>query len=133
MINGKLAIGQVAGGIVGMGSAIWIGSDKLDGSITFKNCVNHANVTVNKQHAGGLWGSITNTDNTSVFVEDCHNYGAITSLSQDGGGSAGGFGGYFAAKSLTITNSTNEGTVSAEKNQGNFIGDSTLAGGPVNE
>ena len=126
--EGKTA--QVAGGILGIGYGA--GTD-YDGSIVFRNCVNYSNITVNKQHAGGLWGSITYANNADVIVDSCHNYGNITSLSQDNGGYAGGFGGYFAAKSLTITNSTNMGTIKADKYQGNFVGYSVLTKDSVNE
>lgn len=122
------AIAQVAGGILGIG----YGSGKNEeGTIVFRNCVNYSDVTVNKQHAGGLWGSITYASNADVTVEGCHNYGNITSLSQGGGGFAGGLGGYFAAKTLTITDSINHGTVTADKYQGELVAYSTLKGGSI--
>lgn len=120
---------QVAGGILGIGYGA---GSQYDGTIVFRNCTNRADITVNKQHAGGLWGSITYANKAEVTVENCHNYGTITSLSKDNGGYAGGFGGYFAAKSLTVTGSTNNGVVKADKYQGDFVGYSALENGPVN-
>ena len=127
--NDSRKTAQVAGGILGQG---W-GNSSSGQKIIFKNCINWADVTVNKQHAGGLWGSITTASYVDVTVENCHNYGNITSLSQDNGGYAGGLGGYFSAKSLTITGCTNNGTVKADQYLGDFVGYSTLANGSVNE
>lgn len=124
--SGKIA--QVAGGILGIGYGA---GENYDGTIVFRNCVNYSNVTVNKQHAGGLWGSITYANNADVTVEGCYNYGNITSLSQDNGGYAGGLGGYFAAKTLTITDCINNGTVTANKYQGELVAYSTLEGGSI--
>ena len=126
--EGKTA--QVAGGILGIGYGA---GTNYDGTIVFRNCINYSNITVNKQHAGGLWGSITYANKADVTVDNCHNYGNITSLSQDNGGYAGGLGGYFSAKSLTITGCTNNGTVKADQYLGDFVGYSTLANGSVNE
>ena len=121
-------IAQVAGGILGIGYGA---GSAYDGTIVFRNCVNYSNVTVNKWHAGGLWGSITYANNADVTVEGCHNYGSITSLSQGDGGYAGGLGGYFAAKTLTITDCINHGTVTADKYQGELVAYSTLKGGSI--
>lgn len=130
---------QVAGGILGIGygETTTVNGSKVDaGTIVFRNCINRANVTVNKQHAGGLWGSITYAGQCDVTVENCSNYGTITSNSishnETTGGYAGGLGGYFAAKSLTITNTENHGTVFAAKYQADLVGYSTLVGGSVN-
>lgn len=130
---------QVAGGILGIGYGETVnasGNIIYAGTIVFRNCINRANVTVNKQHAGGLWGSITFAGQCDVTVENCSNYGTITSNSishnLSAGGYAGGLGGFFDAKSLTITNSQNHGIVSAENHRGDLVGFSSLINGSVN-
>ena len=106
---------QVAGGILGQG---W----GPDGSpITFAQCVNSADVTVNKWHAGGIWGSITVSGDEKVDVislADCANYGSITAI---GSGYAGGLGAFAYAGSCVISGCSNSGTVSAASPSSEFV------------
>ena len=114
-IPGKTA--QVAGGLLGQG---WGSAE--DQEILFRGCVNQADVVVNQWHAGGLWGSITQADGVDVTVENCRNYGDITSLNQTGaGGYAGGLGGFAAVHSCTVTGCKNYGTITADKYNADFV------------
>ncbi|WP_040195636.1 SipW-dependent-type signal peptide-containing protein [Candidatus Soleaferrea massiliensis] len=100
------SIGMVAGGILGQG---W---GPNGSEIKFINCVNRADVTANKWHAGGIWGSITTSGGEQVqevIVTNCHNYGAIESKVAY----AGGLGAWLYGKACTITDSTNSGTLKA--------------------
>ena len=106
---------QVAGGILGQG---WGPSGS---SIAFAQCVNSADVTVNKWHAGGIWGSITASGGENVDVislADCVNYGSITAI---GSGYAGGLGAFAYAGNCVISGCSNSGTVSAASPSSEFV------------
>lgn len=109
-------IARVAGGILGQG---W---GSTGSTIVFRNCVNSANITVNKWHAGGLWGSIT-TDGVgqaqTILVENCINKGSITA--SEGFGYAGGLGGFAVADNCVITGSENKGTLAGKEPKANFV------------
>lgn len=106
---------QVAGGILGQG---WGSSGS---TIVFRNCINRADISVNKWHAGGLWGSIT-TDGSgrvsTITVENCMNYGSITASAE---GYAAGFGGFAVADSCVITGCDNQGTITGGNPTANFV------------
>ena len=107
--------GQVAGGILGQG---WGPSDS---SIVFRNCVNRSSISANKQHAGGIWGSVTVSGGQSVTeirVENCSNYGAITARTE---GYAGGLGAFASAGSCIVSGCENSGVVSAPKISSGFV------------
>ena len=110
-------LGQVAGGILGQG---W---GPNGSTIVFKNCVNRADVLVNKQHAGGLWGSVTTSDEgkvSEIRVEGCSNYGDIT-VRESGVGYAGGMGAFASVESCTVVGCANYGTVTAPQYVSDFV------------
>ena len=122
--NAGERLGQVAGGILGQG---W---GSAGSSIVFVNCVNRADVLVNKWHAGGIWGSVTVSggEQTQVELENCRNFGAIEALSQTEG-YAGGLGAYASVSSCAIAGCENSGSVTASKYQSDFV--AWCNGGPL--
>lgn len=128
-VPGKVA--QVAGGILGQGFP-----GGADQEIVFRNCVNRADITVNKQHAGGLWGSVTASGGNTVariLVENCQNYGNMTALGEDNGGYAGGLGAFASVGNCTVTDSANYGILTAPRYEGGLVAWYSVTGEAINE
>lgn len=121
--------GMVAGGILGQG---W---GPNGSSITFENCINRADVSVSKWHAGGIWGSITVDDSEQVDVislVDCANYGSITVAgTEKDDGFAGGLGAFAYAKSCVVEGCANHGSVTAPAHLSEFV--ASFNDAPINE
>ena len=122
---------QVAGGILGQGFP-----GGADQEIIFRNCVNRADITVNKWHAGGLWGSVTTSEGNTVariLVENCQNYGNMTAIGEDNGGYAGGLGAFASVGNCTITGSANYGVLTAPTHVGELVAWYSKTGAAITE
>ena len=109
-ITGKTLSGGIAGVVV-------------TSTTRMLNCINRATVEGESSSLGGLVGSVTST-NASIVINNCKNYGNVTSSS------AGYVGGFIGSISditspnvCSITNSINEGNVSSTSaGKAGFIG-----------
>lgn len=147
-VTGSISGSDYVGGIIG-GRATMNGSDV----ITIKNCVNRATIT-GTEKVGGIIG-YTNSEQGSWVIENCKNYGNITSEFWAGGISggttraavsscvnegkiqgAGVTGGIVATANsgTTVTGCTNKGEVidTVEK-AGGIIGSSSSGGNTVSQ
>ena len=105
------------GGLFGnVGLTKYAGKDNMtEGEIKFVNCINKANVSSEASvktgygEAGGIIGRIHRITGGSVVLENCENYGNVTSVY------AGGLIGINSCKiPLTLDNCKNYGNVKAE-------------------
>ena len=90
------------GGVIGL----------ISSEVTVSGCVNNAAATVSgNSHLGGIVGQIEG--DTNALVTDCHNYAAVTSLSEEAASSIhiGGVAG-IVGTGARLTYSSNAGAVS---------------------
>ena len=104
ILSGTIVGNKLSGGIVGV---------VVTSTTRMLNCVNRASVEGETSSLGGLIGSITST-NASAVINNCKNYGGVTSNSA---GYVGGFVGSInditSSNVCTILDSVNEGNISS--------------------
>ena len=109
-VSGSIAGSDYIGGIIG-GRATMEDGD----IITIKNCINRATITAStKGKCGGIVG-YTNSSKGTWVIENCKNYGDITSAYWAGGISGG-------TTRVTVSSCTNEGKIQGEEVTGGIIG-----------
>ena len=123
-ITGEIKSSTNAGGIVG---TVWINHTNFE---TIKNYVNVL-------ATGGKTGGIIGTVSGSCTVNNCSNYGTITTINTGGYVSTGGIIGYAAGSNLEILNSANYGIINgrdgyAYDGTGGIIGSSHVQNFYVN-
>lgn len=102
IVKGNISGSQNVGGIAG----------KLSGNAALSNCINHARVS-GERNVGGIAGY---TDAASVSMDQCYNFGTISSTSSN----VGGIGGYF--NHFVMTKCGNYGDITGASNVGGIVG-----------
>ena len=113
LTSGTVTSAESAGGIVG----------RVLKSGTISSCSNGASVSSSKWNVGGIVGAAYYTvdENTTMTIEGCTNTGEISGQY--------GVGGVVGLSAASVTNCTNEGTITATKNSvGGVIGEQRCTG-----